>query len=58
MDDVLDKVLTPPGEKERISVSQLEDLQKQVDQRCIDWYNKDDYRGNPPMDNDGPVNDC
>jgi hypothetical protein len=56
MDDVLDKVLTPPGEKERISVSQLEDLQKQVDQRCIDWYNKD-QGGEIPINNDGPVND-
>ena len=55
MDDVLDKVLTPPGEKERISVSQLEDLQTQVDQRCIDWYNRDEY-SEPPMDYDGPDN--
>lgn len=56
MDDVLEKVLTPPGEKERISVSQLEDIQKQIDQRCIDWYNKDDYT-DPPMDNDEPIID-
>ena len=56
MDDVLEKVLTPPGEKEKISVSQLEDIQKQIDQRCIDWYNKDDYT-DPPMNNDGPIID-
>jgi hypothetical protein len=55
IDDVLDKVLTPPGEKERISVSQLEDLQTQIDQRCIDWYNRDEY-SDPPMDYDGPDN--
>lgn len=56
IDDVLEKVLTPPGEKERISVSQLEDLQTQIDQRCIDWYNKD-QGGEIPINNDGPVND-
>ena len=55
IDDILDKVLTPPGEKERISVSQLEDLQTQLDQRCIDWYNRDEY-SEPPMDYDGPDN--
>ena len=56
IDDVLDKVLTPPGEKERISVSQLEDLQTQVDQRCIDWYNRD-QDGEMPINNDPPAND-
>jgi hypothetical protein len=55
-DDVLDKVLTPPGEKERISVSQLEELQKQIDERCIDWYNREES-GEIPINNDGPVND-
>ena len=33
----------------------MEDLQTQVDQRCIDWYNRDEY-SEPPMDYDGPDN--
>ena len=56
IDDVFDKVLTPPGETERISVSKLEELQTQLDQRCIDWYNRE-QGGEIPINNDGPRND-
>jgi len=51
-EEILNKVLTPAGEKERISVSQIEEFQKIVDDRCVEWYNRE-QGGEIPIEQEG-----
>lgn len=50
-DEILNKLLTPKGETERITLTNVEELEDTINNFCIDYYNRD-VNPNKPIENE------
>jgi len=50
-DEILNKLLTPKGETERITLTNVEELEDTINNFCIDYYNRD-VNPNQPIKNE------